>query len=281
MTELTGRRGEPPPGSGADQRPEAWSERLEELHEESSRSHSVDVWTRQAMVEHLPALGETSTVLDVGCSTGHLLFDLRQRHPSARLLGADIVMSGLRKARRSVPRTHIVRADARFLPLADDSVDAVVSANLLEHVADDVSALAEFRRVLRPGGTAVIVVPAAPGTYDYYDRFLHHQRRYRRGELAAKARSQGFVVLQDMHLCSLVFPAFWLVKKRNRWLHDDLTGEALASRVEADIAATHDSLLFSWACRSERWLVHHRLRLPFGIRGLTVVQRPLDNHGER
>ena len=75
------------------------------------------------------------------------------------------------------------------LPFADASVAAAVSANLLEHVPDDERALAELRRVLRPGGRAVIVVPASPGVYDYYDRFLGHERRYARGELASKARA--------------------------------------------------------------------------------------------
>ena len=41
-------------------------------------------------------------------------------------------------------------------------------------------------RILRPGARAVIVVPAGPGTYDYYDRFLGHERRYARGELAGQ-----------------------------------------------------------------------------------------------
>ena len=45
--------------------------------------------------------------------------------------------------------------------------------------------------MLRPGARAVVVVPAGPGTYDYYDRFLGHERRYARGELAGKARDGG------------------------------------------------------------------------------------------
>src|SRR2546423_258105 len=82
----------------------------------------------------------------------------------------------------------------RDLPLGEASVDAVVSATLLEHVPDDRRVLTELRRVLRPGAPAVVVVPAGPGLYDYYDRFLGHRRRYGRGELAARARSVGLQV---------------------------------------------------------------------------------------
>ncbi len=83
----------------------------------------------------------------------------------------------------------------------------VVSANLLEHVPDDRRALAEMRRVAATGAHVVIVVPAGPGTYDYYDRFLGHERRYARGELAGKAVAAGLEVLEDMHLASLLYPA--------------------------------------------------------------------------
>ncbi len=61
-----------------------------------------------------------------------------------------------------------------------------VSANLLEHVPMIKRRCGEVARVLRPGRRAVVVVPAGPDTYDYYDRFLGHERRYARGELAAR-----------------------------------------------------------------------------------------------
>lgn len=250
-----------------------WSDELEELHEESSRTHFIDVWTRAAMIERLGSVSAGGTITDLGCSTGFLLEDLRVTYPRARLVGVDLVASGLRKAHALVPEARLLQADVCALPLADRSVDAAVSANLLEHVPDDSSALRELQRVLRPGGRAVVVVPAAPGTYDYYDRFLGHERRYGRGELAAKARAAGLEVLEDAYLGALLYPAFWAVKKRNRHRFDHLRGAALEERVARDIANTKDSRLGGWACRFERALLHRGVRLPFGIRGLTVVRR--------
>ena len=50
-----------------------WSEDLETLHEESSRTHFIDVWTRRAMLVRVGPLPAAPTVIDVGCSSGYLL----------------------------------------------------------------------------------------------------------------------------------------------------------------------------------------------------------------
>lgn len=251
-----------------------WSEDLESLHEESSRDHFIDVWTRRAMLARLGRLPSRPVIADVGCSSGYLLEDLCRTYPGGTLVGVDLIASGLRKAHEHVPGALLVLADACRLPLRDSSVDAVASANLLEHVPDDLGALAEVARVLRPGATAVFVVPAGPSTYDYYDRFLGHERRYASGELAGKARRVGLEVVEDLHLGSLVYPAFWLVKKRNRRLYGDLEGEALEARVASSIDATRSSRVGALACNLEQRLLSHGVRLPFGIRSLTVLKRP-------
>jgi SAM-dependent methyltransferase len=238
-----------------------WSEDLEEFHEESTRDHPIEVLTRTTMIQLLGELAPTSTIVEVGCSTGYLLEDLCREFPKARVVGFDLIASGLHKAHRALPDCQVAQADACALPVADDSADAVMSVNLLEHVPDDTKALAEIRRILRPGATAVLVIPAGPSLYDYYDRFLHHERRYASRELADKARSVGLEVHADMHLGSVVYPAFWLLKKRK-------------DRVRSDYGQTKESPLFTAACTVERWMLQHNVRLPFGIRGLTVVRKP-------
>jgi hypothetical protein len=79
-----------------------------------------------------------------------------------------------------------------------------------------------------------------------------------------------------MHLGGVVYPAFWALKKRNRVRFDHLTGSELEERVRRDYGDTKESSLFGVACTVEEWLIAHRVRLPFGVRGLTVVRRPLE-----
>ncbi len=263
------------PDNPADQSIANWSEHLEEFHEESTRDHPIEVLTRRTVISRLDALPETATIVEVGCSTGYMLEDLRATYPSARLVGFDLIASGLHKAHAALPDCPVVQADACEIPLAEGQADAVISLNLLEHVPDDVRALSEIHRILHPGAAAVLVIPAGPGLYDYYDRFLHHERRYARGEMAEKARRVGLSVEADIHLGSVVFPAFWALKKRNRIRFDHLAGPELEARVRRDYSDTKESPLFDAACRVERGLVQRGMHLPFGIRGLTVVRKTL------
>lgn len=251
-----------------------WSDELEELHEESSRDHFLDVWTRTSLLDGMRRFGpaEPEVVLDAGCSSGYLLEDLRRELPSATLLGVDLVAGGLRRAHALVPDARLLLADVCALPIEDATVDVVLSANLLEHVPDDAGALMEMHRVLKPGGLAAVIVPAGPGTYDYYDAFLGHERRYRRGELAAKA-GPGFEILLDSHLGALIYPAFWAVKKNNRRKYQAPTPEERQALVERDIDRTTDSKLGAMTTRVERALQARNVSLPFGIRTVTFLRK--------
>ena len=252
-----------------------WSDELEDLHEEASRTHFIDRWTRGVILNAIADINGDATIADLGCSTGYLLEDLRAAHPAATLIGVDLIAAGLRKAHAAVPSARLLQADVCRLPFSGGSVDAVVSANLLEHVPDDVKALREIARVLRPGGRAAIVVPAGPRTYDYYDRFLGHERRYGRGELAAKCRAAGLEPLADRFLAALIYPAFWLVKQHNRRRFQGLQGDALTARVSSDIARTQTSRLGPLTWRAEEWLAAAGIRFPFGIRSFAVARRPV------
>lgn len=254
----------------------SWSDDLEEIHEESSRDHFMDVLTRDSLLSAVAeSVPDTGVVADLGCSTGYLLEDLARAHPRAQLVGVDVVAAGLRKAHLETPQAALLLADVCDLPIGDESVSSVVSANMLEHVANDQQALAEIRRILVPGGLAALVVPFGPNLFDYYDRFLGHERRYRRAELAAKAAGAGLEVVRVEHLGQLLYPPFWLVKKRNRMLRGKLRGNALRAQVERDIAGTTNSRLGVVICNVERRLTRRGLRFPFGIRELVVLRKPV------
>ncbi|MBK9474821.1 MAG: class I SAM-dependent methyltransferase [Tetrasphaera sp.] len=109
----------------------------------------------------------TGTVVDVGCGPG----DSFRAYPAAvtRVIGVEPedYLRGLadKEATRAPVPVELVAADAEHLPCADGSVDAVVYSLVLCSVPDQEAALAEARRVLRPGGQVRFLehVQAAPG----------------------------------------------------------------------------------------------------------------------
>ena len=130
-----------------------------------------------------------------------MLEDLRRTFPSARVLGFDLIASGLHKAHLALPDCLVAQADACDLPVADDSADAVMSVDLLEHVPDDRRALAEIKRILRPGAAAVLVIPAGPSLYESTTTASSITNGAMPDtELAQKARTVGLDVNADMRL---------------------------------------------------------------------------------
>lgn len=198
-----------------------WTEELTELHEGvDDEDHYMSVASREQAVGSLErwiAVPEP-VILDVGCSSGYTLGLLRHRMPRATLLGADCVRRPLEKLSAAIPDLPLLQFDIVDCPLENDSVDGVVLLNILEHIEDDARAVRQIHRILKPGGVAVIEVPAGPQLYDIYDQNLLHFRRYRLRGLTGLMRSAGFQVLKASHLGFLFFPAFWVAKRRNRQL---------------------------------------------------------------
>jgi SAM-dependent methyltransferase len=88
-----------------------------------------------------------------------------------------------------------LRGDATRLPIADASLDLVISFDVLEHLHDDTAAVTEVLRVLRPGGTYLVAVPADPRLWSSHDEAVDHIRRYTRQGLVDLLERGGFDVL--------------------------------------------------------------------------------------
>jgi SAM-dependent methyltransferase len=88
----------------------------------------------------------------------------------------------------------VLRGDARSLPIADQSLDLVVAFDVLEHIDDDSTALAEMVRVLKPEGYLVVAVPAGMDLWSAHDDAVGHVRRYSAEGLAELAAGAGLEV---------------------------------------------------------------------------------------
>lgn len=134
--------------------------------------------------------------LDIGCGPGDLTVLAARRYPEAEGVGADFTSAMLRNARRitrgdrTSPRLRYARADAGRLPFADGGFDLVLSAFVIRNLPALGGALAEMRRVLRPGGTVFILEitePERPAVGRLFHAYFDHVVPW----LGAAAHSAG------------------------------------------------------------------------------------------
>jgi demethylmenaquinone methyltransferase / 2-methoxy-6-polyprenyl-1,4-benzoquinol methylase len=122
-------------------------------------------------------LAEDGVALDVACGSGRLALELRRRAPRGTVVGLDFSAGMLRVAAEAVAGPVWVRGDGLRLPFPDATFDAVTVAFGLRNFADPATGMREMRRVLRPGGTALVLefVRPRPGPIgSVYRAYLRH-----------------------------------------------------------------------------------------------------------
>ena len=202
-------------------------------------------------------------VLDVGAGFGRHAFEVARR--GARIVALDYGEAEVVSTRSTVaamveageiPADRFggaLRGDATCLPFPDDSFDVVITSEVLEHIQDDVAAIAEMYRVLKPGGIFAVTVPSwLPEVInwrlssDYHAPASPggHLRIYSATELSAKLRAAGLRI-EGRHRAHGPHPA-------DRHLGVRADGRAAARPAKA----RHDR------CRRVRFQLHHRHREP-------------------
>ncbi len=176
--------------------------------------------------DRLP-VGPGTRVLDLGCGGGRHAFEVLRRGADvvafdmdqAELDSVAAMFAAMDKAGEVPPggRGETVQGTALDMPFDEGGFDRVIAAEVLEHIPDDMAAMAEIFRVLRPGGTAAITVPSfLPERIcwaldeDYHTAPGGHVRIYTLAELSAKLKATGFVIGPHHHAHGLHAPYWWI-----------------------------------------------------------------------
>lgn len=249
-----------------------WSDDLTSLHEQvSGDKHPIDVASRKDAVEQVEQCNPTidTVIMEIGCSSGFLIRDLKKYYPDIYLIGVDVVKEPLYRLAKSLPGVPLLRFDLLQCPLGGSSIDILIMLNVLEHIEDDVLALKKAFQLLKPGGRLIIEVPAGPSLYDGYDKKLQHFRRYSADELVNKLKIVGFDVSRQSHLGAILFPMFAAVKYLNKLFPK----RDIDSVVRESAAKTGRNPLVNWAMRFES-IYLSKWSLPVGIRVLATGIKP-------
>ncbi len=220
------------------------------------------------------------TVLDLGCGEGRHAFEAYRR--GARVVAVDRGVSEVGTTKRWLgaiaeageapagAASAVVRGDLLALPFPDESVDRVIASEVLEHIPDDGTAMAEIARVLRPGGTVAVTVPRyGPERVcwalsdAYHANEGGHIRIYRGDVLRARLAAAGLVPGGQHHAHALHAPFWWL---------------KCAVGVERDNAAVRAyHRLLVWDLTERPWPTRFAERLLDPVLGKSLVvyaQRP-------
>ena len=214
----------------------------------------------EELVAKLPAR-ERPRILDVGCGTGANL-EMLARFGDAE--GVDVSQEALVFC-RARGLENVRRGAAESLPYPEASFDLVTALDVVEHLDDDVAGLREMRRVLRPGGRALLFVPAFMWLWGVQDDVSHHRRRYTLPRLREAVRRAGLKVERATYANVTFFAPVLAGRLAMR-----LTGLRPASENNINVPALNG--LFGRLLGAERfWL--RRLNLPFGVSAVCVARK--------
>lgn len=221
---------------------------------------------RRRLFGHLIAdlgLPADANILDIGTGTGtnlRMLGDLGFTHYQ----GLDQSEAAVRWcAEKGYGR--VTTGDVCRLPFADGAFDLVLATDIIEHVDDDVAALREIRRVLKPAGRALITVPAFMALWGIQDEVGQHKRRYRARELLTRAEAAGLRIFRKFYFNYILFLPIFFARKFLRLTRARIQNE---NQINSPLV----NRLLRMVFRFDVWSAPY-LHPPFGVSYLVVTGR--------
>lgn len=178
-------------------------QKLYQTYQAIEKSHWWFVGRRRIILNILKPLALPGLkILDFGCNAGYLVKYLSDR--GFNISGCDksaeaIAFGGA----QGIKNLKVTEND--ILPYADEEFDVVLCLDVLEHLPDDLAGIKEIKRVLKPGGRAVVTAPAFKFLWGLQDKVSHHFRRYRRPDVKKIADGGGLKIERLSYFNSFLF----------------------------------------------------------------------------
>jgi SAM-dependent methyltransferase len=207
------------------------------------------------------ALPERPRILDAGCGSGRNMVDLSRL---GTVTGVELSDTSVSLARaRGVG--EVIAGSVLEMPFADASFDLAVSLDVVEHLDDDLAALRELRRVVAPGGSLLVTVPAYQWLWSGHDVINHHHRRYTHRSLRSVAERAGWRQTRTTYFNSLLLPVAILLRVLER-----LSTKTTESSLDLWVPPEPLNWLLERPLTLEAALVARGGRIPAGLSLLAV-----------
>ena len=212
-------------------------------------------------------LRKDSVLTDCGAGTGLFAYEMSDL---CRVIAIDSEEEALNLAEQNLGKANVRRGSCMALPLEDSSVDCVTALDVLEHVEDDRRAVREFARVLKPGGIALVTVPAMQSLWSDWDEALHHYRRYGHTNLLQLFNTTAFTVTHWNYINVLALPMVLTARKLRRLFarkgHQKVTGRLEDKILPRSLDAALSMAFRALACQT-------LIRFPAGVGLLLIAKR--------
>jgi len=202
-------------------------------------------------------------ILNIGCGTGGTVRMLETFGEVVNVDASDEAIKFMQKHGFK----HSIKVEGIDLPFETATFDMVCAFDVLEHIDEDVEAIREWRRVLKPGGKIVLTVPAYQWLWSGHDESLGHYRRYTAARLRALAKTTN---LQPLKLTYAIVFSFLLVagfRLLTKILGKQTTSESSYVELPRAVNNLFTRLLFIEAS------LHKVLKFPFGTSVLAVFKK--------
>lgn len=183
----------------------------EEKYHSIETNHWWYVSRRRAILNMVQHLRKDAAILDIGCSGGALLFDLKNAG-FTNVKGIDFSPEAIEQCKRK-GLNDVAVMDAHYPAFAEGEFDLIIASDCLEHLEKDEVALGNWHRILKKGGRGLIFVPAFMSLWSEHDVVNHHFRRYTKEELVNKAKTTGFSIQKASYWNFAMFFPAWLYRK--------------------------------------------------------------------
>ena len=228
--------------------------------------------TRRELVHQLvrrAAPNPSAAILEIGCSGGPLM-KLLKADGYTNVTGIDISEKAVNLCReRDLGKVMVMDAQVPDFPPA--SFDVITASDVLEHLRADRQAIAAWHKLLRPGGTVMIFVPAFKSLWSGHDVVNQHFHRYRAAELAEMLRAEGYEIERQGYWNFFLFLPVVLLR---------LTKRLLAGKnpqlPAGDLKPCPEPLnsVLTALLRLENWLLLKGLNFPWGVSAAVIARRP-------
>jgi SAM-dependent methyltransferase len=208
--------------------------------------------------------GKPNRFAEIGCGTGYVLRAVEQAFPEAQIFGTELFIEGLKFASQRCSRAELVQLDARQIPYRDQ-FDIVGIFDVLEHIEEDTTVLAQIHKSLVANGGLLITVPQHQWLWSPLDRAASHVRRYSANELESKVTTAGFKILRSTSFVSFLLPGMCMKRLSLRKPVDEVTTALTINRIS------------NWFCIKimsiESFLIHHGVDFPLGGSRLLIAKK--------